>query len=183
MPELKRTIPALFVAVMISSGSSHTEDLAYVSDEELSSELTGRQNDIARTRSRLSSLAADELRALQELTDARTDAKHIQELVTARAVLLYRLSQSGGSLRYLLGSSSASDLLKRLGLLRRLLREGLESQRQSGLRLAEAENRLDGIRREQTEARSMLALLEEALGEILAERASRGATQQQVVRR
>ncbi len=166
--------PATLLAIALAfAGASRADDLTYVSDEELIEEVENRKADILRARARMTSLEGEEVCAREELENASANSKHTETLVAARARLLYRLSRNGGSLRYLLGSTSATQLVKRLDILKRLVRDGLLSQRQAGLRLADAENKLEEIRQSLRDAAALLTILEEAQGELVAEQKRR----------
>ncbi|MCP4606653.1 MAG: hypothetical protein GY847_40125 [Proteobacteria bacterium] len=164
---------ALFVAVVIASYPLGADDLKYISNEELSQEIESRKTDITRTRSRLKFLLQDEIRGHQELIDAKSDAARVEKLVVARAKLFYRLFRNGASVRYLLGSTSATQLLKRISLLRRLLREGFECQRKADLKLSKAESRLVEIRQEKLQATNILSMLNESIDQLQAEKSQR----------
>ncbi|MCP4675635.1 MAG: hypothetical protein GY854_09055 [Deltaproteobacteria bacterium] len=169
---------AVFIAAVLAvAGTSRADDLAYVSDKELTEEIENRNADISRARSRMTSLASEEIRAREELRHANINSEHTETLVAARAKLLYRLCRNGGSLRYLLGSTSATQLVKRLDILRRLVRDGLLSQRQAGFRLADAQNKLEEIRQSLRDTSALLTTLEEAQGELVAEQKRRAGKQ------
>jgi hypothetical protein len=149
------------------------DDLYHVSDAELAEELLARMTDVDRTAERVALLDLEELELAAELENSRTDARELDERLVRRVGLLYRISEGGRGLRYLLASGSATEFLKRLRMLRHLVLEGLEERRQAGLRVAEAEGRIESVRQERQQARAMLQQLEAARVEILDEQTRR----------
>lgn len=149
------------------------DETEYASDEELLNEILSRQADIERTRERIESLAQNEILTLAEIHAAKRDVEHVQTLTIQRAKLFYRLYRNGGSIRYLLGSSSATQLLKRLRLLRLILMEGFEAGRSAGLRLAEAQSALEETQKKKSEAQKMLKMLEDAFQDLFREQQRR----------
>jgi hypothetical protein len=168
--------------VILYGVTASADDFSYVSDEELVEELAQRQQDVARTTNRLNQLTQSETAALTELDRARIAEKEIENLVAKRAAVFYRISRHGGSLRYLLGASSPTGLLKRLSHMRHLLHSSLESRRQAGLSLAEAKNRLATIRQQKISAQTMLTMSVEARDELLSEQLRRNTTTEVAVR-
>jgi transposase-like protein len=154
------------MGIMVVADSLLAGDLEYVSDDELAVEWKNRLGDIERTKERIDSLAEDEIQAAADLNSAKHNAKLTEDLTIARAKLFYRICRNGGSLRYLLGSSSATQLLKRLDQLKRMLQEGLTARRSCGLKLVEAESRLSEIREARAQAEEMLSMLESALQDL-----------------
>jgi peptidoglycan hydrolase CwlO-like protein len=150
------------------------DELRHVTDDELANEVQSRKSDIARTQARIATLKQSAHEASTEIALARTASNKIEALVIARTRLFYRLHRNGGSLRYLLGAPSATALLKRLGELRQLLGNGLDSRRQAGARLAQAEGKQVSLQQERETAQSMLLMLEQALDELVHEQARRG---------
>lgn len=165
---------AVLVALLAASLPSRADDPEYISAEELTNEVKRREEDISRTNARIAALGESERDTAMELDRARTEAAKIEVLVTARAKLFYRLHRNGGTLRYLLGASSPTGVLKRLGELRYLLESGLEARKQAGMRLAGAENALATVQAETIAAKEMLSMLEKTLRELRSEQAGRG---------
>ena len=152
---------AALLALLIAATSS-ANDSNYISRMELSEEIASRDADIARTSARMESLIEMENLATESLDQARVQADEIEKSVIARVRLLYRLSRNGGSLRYLLGASSATEMLKRIQTLTRMVRQSLESHRQAGIVIVQAEEKLSEIRNEKKAAGGMLVNLMEA---------------------
>lgn len=168
------------VVVLAACWSSQANDLEYASKSDLANEVRNRKTDIARTKARIASLAQAEIDAISELSRADGEVKKIEALVTVRAKMFYRLHRNGGTLRYLLGSSSAMELLKRLSDLKHLLQSCLESRKQAGIRLAKADNTLDSIKKEKQTATAMLSMLEQTLDELRNELARRDGTHKRI---
>ncbi len=165
-------MPLVF-GILLTGFLSQAAELEYVSNDELASELTNRQADIARTKDRLASLQNKTLFAKQEFNRAEKEARQAENLLTTRARMFYKLHKNGGTLRYLLGSSSAMQLLKRLSELKHLLEDGLQSHRHANIRLVEATNRVETIKREISAANTMLSMLKQARNELSDELAKR----------
>lgn len=149
-----------------TSFSLDEEEKQYISKEEQEEEIRRRNNDIMRTTSRLESLSLEEMEAQTNLEYAKAEAQQIEDKVIDRVKIFYRLYRNGGSVRYLLGASSITQFLRRLGELRYLLKNGFENQRQAGLRLAQADSRLEDIQKDKQAALEMLSILERTLAEI-----------------
>ena len=166
--------------ILAAAGSSAANDLEYASKSDLANEVRNRKTDIARTKARIASLEQAERDAKSELGRANVEVKKIEALVTVRAKMFYRLHRNGGGLRYLLGSSSAIELLRRLGELRHLLQSCLESRKQAGIRLAKAENALESTKKEKRAAFAMLSLLKKTLKELRNELARRDGSNKKI---
>jgi len=149
------------------------EPFGYVSEEELAAEIDRRRADIERTERRIADLSALELQLRTAFHEAQEEAKKRQQTVVQRTRLFYRLSKSGGSLRYLLGSTSATQFLKRLALLRHLLKSSLESQRQSNLRYTKISTQLSEVTDEKENSRKILSELHGVLAELQGAQARR----------
>jgi hypothetical protein len=169
-----RLATALFALCgVLSSARAVSDDLSHISNEELLAEIAARSNDIERTAERVAILGIDELEHATAAENARTTAREVDERLVERAGLLYRISQRGRALRFLLAAESATEFLKRLETLRRLMLRGLDERREAGLRAAEAEARLASSREQLRRAREMLDRLRQARDELLAEQAER----------
>lgn len=177
------TAVAVIFVVLAGVKTAQANDLQYVSETDLANEVKSRKSDIARTKLRITSLTQLEFDAHGELGRADTEVKRIEVLVTVRAKMFYRLHRNGGTLRYLMGSSSAVELLKRLGELRHLLQSCLESRKQAGIRLAKADNKLVSIKKEKQTAVLMLSMLEQTLDELRSEQARRNGTHKKIASR
>ena len=149
------------------------EDLSYITDAELKSEIVAREQDMARTKSRLADLNTRETSAARELDAARTGIREAETQASVRVRAYYRLSRNAGSLRFLLDASSPTEAIRRITTLRRLLIDALEARRAAGLRMVSAEKNLHQIQEEETSARRMLDLLTEAHQSRLREAAAR----------
>lgn len=155
------------------SQSDATQAYGYVSAEELALEIDRRRMDIERTEERLARLSVREMELLSKKQLSEREAEKIKQKVILRTRLFYRLSKSGGSLRYLLGSSSATQFLKRLALLRHLLQGTLEAQRQSHLHYAKITAEIEEVTVEKTSAVQILAELQSVLAELTLEQSNR----------
>lgn len=159
--------------VTLWSATIAGEDLSYVSDAELAEEAVARAADIQRTAERVAAFEIEELELAIALEDARDQVRRVENRLERRVELLYRLTERGVALRYLVAASSATDFLKRLKMLRYLVFEGLEDRRRAGVRVAETEEQMAAVRREQIRAAEMLAQLEAAHRELLEEQSHR----------
>ena len=162
-----------FVCAMLTAAPAAADDLSHVSDEELAEELIARGGDIDRTTERIRVLDTEELELAVTLDEARTDVRQIEQRLAQRVELLYRLSRHGAALRYLVSAGSATELLKRLRMLRHLVVDGLEDRRRAGLRVAQLEERSRAVSDEQRRAAEMLSHLESAREDLLAEQSRR----------
>jgi hypothetical protein len=169
-----QTRTCVAMCILILSLSAEADD--YISEDDLLEEVINRKADIARTKSRIEVLKNQETNGLQELESLKTEAHRVEQIVIARTRLFYRLHRNGGSLRYLLGASSATALLRRLGELKNLMRSGLETRRQSGMRLAQAESKLQSIRDQRNNAIAMLSMLQQTLDELLKQQVIHGTS-------
>ncbi|MDJ0764085.1 MAG: hypothetical protein QNJ97_13975 [Myxococcota bacterium] len=151
------------ITVFFGVAVVHADDLTYVSKSELQSEIDRRSLDIERTQARIAELQQQKTEAVQSLNIATANADNANALAVARATLLYRLTRSGSSLRYLLGSPDAVQFLKRINQLKHLLSDSLMAERQAELRLAQAKERVWDLEREKQNAEEMLAMLQQAL--------------------
>jgi cell division protein FtsB len=154
----------ILVAALLCCSITRADTLSYVSDSELESEAARRDADIARTRDRIALLSRKEHATLERIEKRRAEIAQIEETVSERAKLFYRLSRHGGSLRHLLGSDSDSAItkLRRLFEMRHLLITGLEDRRDAGLNLTDAEAILHRVREDTVAARQMLEQLTQA---------------------
>lgn len=169
-----RPLSAVVVSlVTLFSATTAGDDLSYVSDDELAQEALAREADIERTAERVTALEIEELELAIALEDARDQARRVEDRLERRVGLLYRLTRRGVALRYLVAASSATDLLKRLKMLRHLVLDGLEDRRRAGVRVVETEGRMAAVRREQSRADEMLTQLEKTHRELLAEQSRR----------
>jgi hypothetical protein len=173
----------VILVVLTGTITALANDLQYVSETDLVNEVKSRKSDIARTKLRIASLTQLEFDAQGELGRADTEVKKIEALVTVRTKMFYRLHRNGGTLRYLMGSSSAVELLKRLGELRHLLQSCLVSRKQAGIRLAKADNTLLSIKKEKQTAVLMLSMLQQTLDELRSEQARRNGTRKKIASR
>ncbi len=173
----------MILVVLVGTITAQANDLQYVSETDLTTEVKSRKSDIARTKLRIASLTQLEFDAHGELGRADTEVKKIEVLVTVRAKMFYRLHRNGGTLRYLMGSSSAVELLKRLGELKHLLQSCLESRKQAGIRLAKADNKLISIKKEKQTAVLMLSMLQQTLDELRSEQIRRNGRQKKIASR
>jgi hypothetical protein len=169
----RRAGAILAFSMALVASRAAADDLTHVSDAELESELTARDQDIARTSARVLSLSEREAESVAAIGTARMEALEIDRALAERAAFLYRLGRRGAAFRYLVGAPSASAFLKRYATLRRLVISLLEARRSAGVRLAGAEAALEKTRAELQMARSMLDQLEEARLELTAELARR----------
>lgn len=163
-----RALAALLA--LFAAASSRASDLDYISTTELAVEVARRDEDISRTSARIESLIENESFATKSLEQAKLQADEIEKAVITRVGLLYRLSRNGGSVRYILGSPSAVDTLKRIQILTRLVRQSLEAHRQAGIVVVQAEDKLNEIQNEKKTAGEMLADLMEARQDLVKER-------------
>ena len=172
-PTPRRTLVrlALLTAALAAPAAA---DMSFVSDDELAGEIAAREEDLERTRSRLRRIAAEERADREEIETVRRSIAEIETNLVARAALLYRVSRQGAGLRYLLGHGAGTDSLKRIAVLERLVRAGLEQRRAAGLRQAEIEDRLAAAAEESRAARELELRLEASIERLLAERARRG---------
>jgi hypothetical protein len=161
------------VCIALAAAPAVADDLAYVSDEELAAELISRSGDIERTVQRIRALDTEELEVAVSLDESRTQVREIEQRLARRVELLYRLTRHGAALRYLFSAGSATELIKRLRILRHLVIDGLEDRRRAGLRVTELEERSQAVRDEQRRASQMLADLEAARDDLLAEQSRR----------
>jgi hypothetical protein len=169
-----RPLSAVVVSlVTLLSATAAGDDLSHVSDDELAQEAHSRAADIQRTAERIAALEIEELELAIALEDARDQVRRIEDRLERRVELLYRLTRRGAALRYLVAASSATDFLKRLRTLRHLVLEGLEDRRRAGARVAETEERMVAVRREQGSAAEMLTQLEATQRELLEEQSRR----------
>ena len=157
------------VLFTLLSASATANEFSHVSDEELAEELIARGGDIDRTRERIRALDVEELEIAVSLDEAQSRVRLIDQRLTERVGLLYRLSRHGTALRYLVSVGSATELLKRLRALRHLVIDGLEDRRLAGLRVAQLEERLRSVGDEQQRATEMLSTLESTRDDLLAE--------------
>ncbi len=180
-------IPGRFIAVLsmmvltAAAIPASSQDLAHVSDEEIAQEIVSRDADILRTSERVEDLEQAALDAGRRLDGARMEVLESERVLARNAALLYRFSRNGKALRYLFASSSAVGFLRRIHILRHLVVSGLESQRESGLRLAEAESDVTTNAREIEMAREMLGRLEENRRELIAERSRRSVSEEETL--
>jgi hypothetical protein len=149
------------------------DDLSHVSDAELESELAARDQDIARTATRIQNLTEREAENTAAMDTARMETLEIDRALAERAAFLYRLGRRGAAFRYLVGAPSSSAFLKRYATLRRLVIVLLEARRNAGVRLAGVEAALEKTRAELQMAQSMMSQLEEARLELTGELARR----------
>ena len=160
---------ALFAPIRVAA----QEDLSYITDTELKSEIAEREQDMARTKARLAELNTQETSAARELDAARTGIHEAEAQASLRVRVYYRLSRNAGSLRFLLEATSPTEAIRRITTLRRLLVDALKDRRAAGLRMAAAEKAAQRIQEEETSARRMLDLLSEAHESRLREAAAR----------
>jgi hypothetical protein len=168
-----RRIPLLALFAVLALSTAGADDLSYVSDAELASEVQSRSGDIERTQARIGELQAAEARGAADLVRIRSELESNRQSLVSQARVLYRLSQRGGTVRYLLGAPSATVLLQRLHTLRRLVLSGLKAQRLSGMRLSEIEAKLADLASDRTAAGQLLSGLIEARDELVAEQLRR----------
>jgi len=170
---VRATLALVVTCLALVPAVAAADDLSHISDEELSEEIDARDGDIARTAKRIDTLELEELELAVSLDEARTQLEEIDRRLTRRVALLYRLTRHGAALRYLLSAGSATELLKRLKTLQRLVLEGLDDRRQAGVRAADVEERMRAVSLERRQADEMLEQLEAARDELRAERARR----------
>lgn len=145
------------------------DGLTFVSAEELADEIAARDEDIDRTRRRIEALEESARRALEDIDRAARRLRGVERKLEDKVALLYRLSRHGHALRYLLGAGSPTELLQRLGTLRRLVLHSLEERRRAGMELAAAEGRLAAAKEGRRRAEEMLTRLRRARRELVAE--------------
>jgi len=170
---VRAEISLALACAALAANTVAADDLTYVSKEELTDELAARGGDIDRTVERIHALDVEELEIAVSLEEARTQLRLIDQRLSERVELLYRLSRHGSALRYLVSAGSATELLKRLRTLRHLVIDGLEDRRRVGLRVAQLEDRSQAVRDEQRRAVEMLSELESARDDLLEELTSR----------
>ncbi|MFO8074460.1 MAG: hypothetical protein R6V85_21575 [Polyangia bacterium] len=167
---------SLALSVLIAAPLA-ADDLAFVSAEELEGEIAARDEDIDRTRRRIAALEGAARRAREEIDRAARRLREVERKLGDEAALLYRLSRHGHALRYLLGAGSPTELLERLGTLRRLVLHSLEERRRAGMKLAAAEERLAAAKDDRRRAEEMLDRLRRTRRDLLAELQRRAGSQ------
>lgn len=170
---MRAALALVALGVVFAATGVAADDLSYVSDEELIEELVARDGDIERTSRRIAALDLEELELAVALDEARTQVSEIDQRLVVRVALLYRLSRHGAALRYLISAGSATELLRRVKTLRRLVIDGLDDRRRAGLRVTELEGRMQALRDDQRRATEMLGQLEAARRELLNEQSQR----------
>jgi chromosome segregation ATPase len=171
---IRRAAAIITFSLALVASRAAADDLSHVSDAELNTEISARDQDIARTSARVDTLAAREGENAEAIDAARMEALEVDRALTERAGFLYRLGRRGAAFRYLVGAPSAAAFLKRYATLRRLVVVLLEARRDAGVRLTEAEAALEKTREELEMARAMLGELEETRAELNGELARRG---------
>ncbi|MCU0664115.1 MAG: hypothetical protein MUC50_17530 [Myxococcota bacterium] len=156
----------LFFSALLCAAFEANAQTAYASTGELKHELGRRQEDLARAEERLASLATELNQRQQNVAAARANLEKVQESAGKRAAVLYRLTRRGVLIRYLLGSSSPVELLRRLGFLRALSITSLEARRQAGLVTAQAEDRLTSATKAHAAAAQLITELKDTIFEI-----------------
>jgi cell division protein FtsB len=159
-----------FVATLVAFSLllwAATESSAQVNSTiELEEELGRRQADLDRARERLDDLAA-EISELESLVlSSKEKLGRAEDLAAQQAAVLYRLTNRGALVRYLLGSDSPVELLRRLGFLRALSLNALEVRRQAGLHLAQLEERLASTLEAQLQTQQLIGRLQDTIQEI-----------------
>ncbi|MDD5308203.1 MAG: hypothetical protein PHU25_12850 [Deltaproteobacteria bacterium] len=170
-----RKIPLFALLALLALSTAGADDLSYVSDAELAGEVQSRSADIERTKTRIDDLQAEQDKSAAELAQIRSELERNEQMLISRTRVLYRLSQRGATVRYLLGAPSATVLLQRLHTLRRLVLSGLKAQRLAGMRLSETEAKIADLETERAAAGKILDGLTEAQNELVAEQLRRAA--------
>ncbi len=149
------------------------DEYAYVSDQELAEELAVHQRDIGRTTQRITALNA-EIRRIEETQRAQQmEIAAQQQGLSERVRLLYRLSKSGSLARYIFGSHSAMELLRRLHTLRHVVLRDLSHLQDLHEQLARRDQRLGRLISEKRAAEQMLLAFKSAYSALTAEQAGR----------
>lgn len=169
----KLTYLATVLMLLFALSPAVADDLDYVTDKELKTEIVERGEDLKRTKIRLAALAEKEQTASSELLAARKAIVEIETHTAARVRAFYRMSRHAGTLKFLLDADSPTAAIRRITTLRRLLIDALEARRRAGLRIVEAEKLLSRIREDKISAGLMLDMLQEAYDSRLKEAATR----------
>lgn len=170
-----RARAGLLVGVLglLANGAASGSEFAHIADDELAIEIDSRASDIQRTAARLALIDHQLVEEREAVAEARIELAEIERQLDNRVALLYRLSQHGKALRYLLSAASATGFLKRVATLRTLVITSLEERRRVGLALTEAEARMAALREEQSQAEALRARLEAAHQELVDEQLRR----------
>lgn len=139
---------------------------AYASRQEQLEELARRRGDLGRAEARLATFEEKLAETETLLASCRIQLTATEAAAAERATVLYRLTRRGALVRYLLGSGSPIELLRRLAFLRTLSISALEERRQAGLRLAEAEGRRTSLIQSRAEAGQLIAELRDIVEEL-----------------
>ena len=139
--------------------------------EELALEIEARKTDIERTIERIEIMERSLEEANFTVTTTTVEIEEIERQLLNRARLLYRLSRNGGAIRYLFEAKNAIGFLKRMMMLQNLVVDDLEKRRDVGRKLQDARSDVDNLKTEILGAQQMLAQLEQAHIDLLAEQA------------
>lgn len=142
---------------------------SHLSPEDLAIEVESRNSDIDRTTKRISDME-------QRLTAVRFHHKQTQanltkleEALTKQATVFYKLSKNGGAIRFLFEAKSATDFLKRMLLLKKIIVDALEERRQTGVVLQRMQSEIQTLQRDILSAKKMLQHLIQTRNELLNE--------------
>ena len=174
MPDRKIQFLLEFLLIASVTCNFTADGSTYISKSDLNQEIRNRKEDIARTKGRIESLIQKQRELNRELDQSRALADRIDQRLALRSRLLYRLSRNGGGMRYLLCSTSAIDLIRRLGELRRIVTSSFADRREISVKIASAEDQLKDVEEEISSANIMLSMLEQALHELQTKRKRRG---------
>ena len=105
---------------------------------DLNEEIAARNTDIERTIARIDQISQELRDADEQVKHSNNDLAQIDELLSERVALLYRLSRHGGGVRYLFMAETSTDFIKRVRILRRLILSELEAKRLAGMKLEES---------------------------------------------
>ncbi len=161
------------VLFLVGIPAARAGELIWVTDEEITAELASRQNDLVRTTSRIEQLGERRDALRREIDIITADLASIDNRLTARISMLYRLSRNGRSLQYLVASSSAIEFLKRMATLRRLITSELEARREVSLALSRTMDEAVQVETEMTGAVRFCEELQLAIDELTLELAGR----------
>ncbi len=160
-------------AILFTSQFVRGSEFQYVSNRELGEELKERARDIERTEARIAEISASETALRAALKTAIADGKRTESIAVKRTRLYYRFAKQGGTLKYIFNSASVVEMLKRASFLQRLLKEGLDARRESGLRIAATAKQLETIQSEKSAALEMHAMLTQTFAELQCEMGQR----------
>lgn len=175
-------VTAVALSLLLGAATEPSAQVPHDSTIELKEELGRRQADLDRAEKRLDDLAT-ELSELERLVlSSKENLGRAEDLAAQQAAVLYRLTRRGALVRYLLGSDSPVELLRRLGFLRALSLNALEVRRQAGLHLAQLEERLASTLEAQLQTQQLIGRLQDTIQEIASDIVKTGGSKAAALR-